>query len=110
MNINQNFSKLIEEAKKIQEKVQDTQQQLSNVIVEGKSGGGLVIIKMDGNHEVRNGWVKIDPTLIDNISMLEDLVAAAINDAKRKIEKISKEKMNKLTTGFEIPIDLMKNS
>ncbi|ATW01904.1 YbaB/EbfC family nucleoid-associated protein [Candidatus Legionella polyplacis] len=110
MNINQSFSKLLEEARKIQEKMQETQQQLSDIVVEGKSGGDLVVIKMDGNHEVRNGWVKIDSTLIDNINMLEDLIAAAINDAKRKIEKISKEKMNKLSTGFEIPIDLMKNS
>ncbi|WP_338515975.1 YbaB/EbfC family nucleoid-associated protein [Candidatus Legionella polyplacis] len=110
MNINQSFSKLLEEARKIQEKMQKTQQQLSDIVVEGKSGGDLVVIKMDGNHEVRNGWVKIDSTLIDNIDMLEDLIAAAINDAKRKIEKISKEKMNKLSTGFEIPIDLIKNS
>lgn len=108
MDINQNLGNLMKEAQKMQQRMQEAQQQLSELVVTGESGGGMVTIQMNGRHDVTE--VKIKPTLIDeDIEMLEDLVAAAINDAVRKIEKVSKEKITQLTSGLNIPTDLMGN-
>jgi len=105
MDINQNLGNLMKEAQKMQQRMQEAQQQLSQLVVTGESGGGMVTIKMNGRHDVTE--VKIKPTLLDDGEMLEDLVAAAINDAVRKIEKVSKEKISQLTAGLNIPTDLM---
>lgn len=106
MDINQNLGNLMKEAQKMQQRMQEAQQQLSQLVVSGESGGGMVVIKMNGRHDVTE--VKIKPTLVDeDIEMLEDLVAAAVNDAVRKIEKASKEKISQLTAGLNIPTDLM---
>ena len=105
MDINQNLGNLMKEAQKMQQRMQEAQQQLSQLVVTGESGGGMVTIKMIGRHDVTE--VKIKPTLLDDGEMLEDLVAAAINDAVRKIEKVSKEKISQLTAGLNIPTDLM---
>lgn len=106
MDINQNLGNLMKEAQKMQQRMQEAQQQLSELIVSGEAGGGMVAIKMNGRHDVTE--VKIKPTLLDDdVEMLEDLVAAAINDAVRKIEKASKDKISQLTAGLNIPTDLM---
>jgi len=106
MDINQNLGNLMKEAQKMQQRMQEAQQQLSQLVVSGESGGGMVTIKMNGRHDVTE--VKIKPTLMDeDVEMLEDLVAAAINDAVRKIEKVSKDKISQLTAGLNIPTDLM---
>ncbi|RUR06013.1 YbaB/EbfC family nucleoid-associated protein [Legionella sp. km772] len=106
MDINQNLGNLMKEAQKMQQRMQEAQQQLSELVVTGEAGGGMVTIKMNGRHDVTE--VKIKPSLIDeDVEMLEDLVAAAINDAVRKIEKVSKEKITQLTAGLNIPTDLM---
>ena len=106
MDINQNLGNLMKEAQKMQQRMQEEQQQLSELVVTGESGGGLVTVKMNGRHDVTE--VKIRPALMDeDVEMLEDLVAAAINDAVRKIEKVSKEKITQLTAGLNIPTDLI---
>ena len=106
MDINQNLGNLMKEAQKMQQRMQEAQQQLSELVVTGESGGGMVTIKMNGRHDVTE--VKIKPALIDeDVEMLEDLVAAAINDAVRKIEKVSKDKITQLTAGLNIPTDLI---
>lgn len=105
MDINQNLGNLMKEAQKMQQRMQEAQQQLSQLIVTGESGGGMVTVKMNGRHDVTE--VKIKPTVADDVEMLEDLVAAAFNDAVRKIEKVSKEKISQLTAGLNIPTDLM---
>jgi DNA-binding YbaB/EbfC family protein len=106
MDINQNLGNLMKEAQKMQQRMQEAQQQLSELVVIGESGGKMVTIKMNGRHDVTE--VKIKPSLIEeDVEMLEDLVAAAINDAVRKIEKVSKEKITQLTAGLNIPTDLM---
>lgn len=106
MDINQNLGNLMKEAQKMQQRMQEAQQQLSDLIVNGESGGGMVVITMNGRHDVSK--VKIKPTLLDDdVEMLEDLVAAAINDAVRKIEKVSKDKITQLTKGLNIPTDLL---
>lgn len=107
MDISQNLGNLMKEAQKMQQRMQEAQEQLSKLIVEGESGGGLVKVKMNGRHDVVE--VKIKPTLMEeDVEMLEDLVAAAVNDAVRRIEKVSKEKIAQLTAGLNIPTDLLK--
>lgn len=108
MDINQNLGNLMKEAQKMQQRMQEAQQQLSELTVNGESGGGMVTIKMNGRHDVAE--VKIKPTLLDDdVEMLEDLIAAAVNDAVRKIEKASKEKISQLTAGLNIPSDFISN-
>jgi nucleoid-associated protein EbfC len=107
MDMNQNLGNLMKEAQKMQQRMQEAQEQLSKLTVLGKSGGGMVEIEMNGRHDVLN--VKISASLMEEeVEMLEDLVAAAINDAVRKVEKASKEKITQLTAGLNIPTDFMK--
>jgi len=102
------IKKLMQQAQEMQEQMQKAQLELSELKVSGESGGGMVKIEMNGRHDVTK--VKINPSLLednDDQSMLEDLIAAAINDAVRKVEKASKEKIGQLTSGLNIPNDLM---
>ena len=81
--------------KKMQEDVQ-------NMEIVGESGAGLVKVKMNGRHDVRS--VSIDPSLKEeDMEMIEDLVAAAVNDAVRKVEAVTKEKMGAMTGGLQMP-------
>jgi DNA-binding YbaB/EbfC family protein len=105
MDINQNLGNLMKEAQKMQQRMQEAQQQLSQLIVTGESGGGMVKIEMNGRHDVTK--VKISKTLVEEIEMLEDLIAAAVNDAVRKVENVSKSKINELTAGLNLPKDFM---
>ena len=107
MDINQNLGNLMKEAQKMQQRMQEAQEQLTQLIVKGKSGGGMIEIDMNGRHDVTK--VKINRALLEeDVEMLEDLVAAAINDAVRQVEKVSKEKITQLTAGLNIPTDFMK--
>lgn len=107
MDINQNLGNLMKEAQKMQQRMQEAQEQLSQLVVTGEAGGGMVRVKMNGRHDVTE--VKLNPSLMEEeIEMLEDLIAAAVNDAVRKIEKASKEKISQLTAGLNIPTDFMK--
>jgi len=107
MDINQNIGNLMKEAQKMQQRMQEAQTQLGQLIVVGESGGGMVKIEMTGRHDATKA--KINPSLMEeDVEMLEDLVVAAINDAVRKVEKASKEKISKLTAGLNIPTDFMK--
>ena len=107
MDINQNLGNLMKEAQKMQQRMQEAQEQLTQLIVEGKAGGKMVTISMNGRHDVTQ--VKINRALLDeDIEMLEDLVAAAINDAVRQVEKASKEKISQLTAGLNIPKDFLQ--
>lgn len=93
---------LMQQAQKMQDNFKKAQEELEALEVQGESGGGLVTIVMTGKREARK--VNIDPSLVGNDKdMLEDLVAAAINDAVHKIDKMKKEKMADLTAGIPIP-------
>lgn len=106
MDMNQNLGNLMKEAQKMQQRMQEAQQQLLQLTVVGESGGRKVLVKMNGRHDALE--VTINPSLMDDdVEMLQDLVAAAINDAVRKIEKVSKEKISQLTAGLNLPTDLM---
>ena len=110
MDINQNLGNLMKEAQKMQQRMQEAQDQLRNLTVEGSAGTGQlkVVVMMTGAHDVSS--VKISKGLIDedDVEMLEDLVAAAVNDCVRKVEKASKEKIGQLTAGLNIPTDFLK--
>ena len=93
---------LMKQAQNMQDNLKKAQEELGNIEVEGQSGSGLVKVLMTCKHEVRR--ITIDPSLLaDDKDMLEDLVAAAFNDAVRRAEDISQEKMGKLTSGLPLP-------
>ena len=109
MDINQNLGNLMKEAQKMQQRMQDAQQELSELIVRGEAGSGPinVVLKMDGTHKVRT--LDISPSAKEEESeFLSDLIIAAFNDAVRQIETASKEKIAQLTSGLNIPTDFMK--
>ena len=93
---------LMKQAQAMQDNLKKAQEELANIEVEGQSGAGLVKVLMTCKNEVRR--VTIDPSLLaDDKDMLEDLVAAAFNDAARRAEATSAEKMGKLTAGMPLP-------
>lgn len=93
---------IMQQAQKMQDNLKKAQEELGAMEVQGESGGGLVTIVMTGKREVRK--VSVDPSLVgDDKDMLEDLVAAAINDAVHKVGKMKKEKMADVTAGIPIP-------
>ena len=93
---------IMQQAQKMQDNFKKAQDELAAIEVLGESGGGLISIVMTGKREVRK--VTIDPSLLsDDKDMLEDLVAAAINDAVHKVAKMKKEKMSDVTAGIPIP-------
>jgi DNA-binding YbaB/EbfC family protein len=93
---------LMKQAQAMQENMKRAQEELALLEVEGQSGAGLVKVTMTCKHDVKR--VAIDPSLLaDDKDMLEDLVAAAFNDAVRRAEEVSTEKMGKLTAGLPMP-------
>jgi DNA-binding YbaB/EbfC family protein len=93
---------LMKQAQQMQENLQKAQEELARMEIIGESGGGMVKVVMTGRHDVRR--VNIDPSLMeDDKEMLEDLLAAAVNDAVRKVERASQEKMGGLTGGLNLP-------
>ncbi len=93
---------LMKQAQQMQENMKKMQDQLALVEVEGQSGAGLVKVIMTCKHDVKR--VTIDPSLLaDDKDMLEDLIAAAMNDAVRKAEALSAEKMSGFTAGLNLP-------
>lgn len=96
------MGKLMKQAQEMQEKMQKLQEDAANATAVGESGAGLVKVTMTGRHDVRK--VEIDPSLLqEDKEMLEDLLAAAVNDAVRRVEQLSKEKMAQLTAGMPLP-------
>lgn len=93
---------LMQQARQMQEKMQNLQQQAAAAEVEGEAGAGLVKVRMTGRHDVRK--VSIDPSLLgEDVEILEDLLAAAVNDAVRKIEAKQKDLLGNLTAGVPLP-------
>jgi len=93
---------IMKQAQKMQEDMQKVQQEIAEMEIEGESGGGLVKVVMNGRHELLK--VAIDDSLLgDDRDMLEDLVAAAVNDATHKLEVASKDKMGGLAGGLDLP-------
>jgi len=93
---------LMRQAQQMQESMRKLQEELAQAEVEGQSGAGMVKVTMTCKHDVKR--VSIDPSLLgDDKEMLEDLVAAAVNDAARKVEAAVQEKMGSVTGGLGLP-------
>ncbi len=93
---------LMKQAQQMQENMQKMQEQLASVEVEGQAGAGMVKVIMNCRHDVKR--VSIDDSLMtEDKEMLEDLLAAAVNDAVRRVEQTSQEKMSGFTSGLNLP-------
>jgi|TARA_B110000116_G_scaffold151189_1_gene130696 DNA-binding YbaB/EbfC family protein len=100
----QGIGDLMKQAKQMQDNMQKMQAELASAEVQGESGAGLVKVTMTGRHDVKR--VQIDDSLLsEDKEMLEDLLAAAVNDAVRKVESFNKDKMSDITGGMNIPAD-----
>ena len=96
------FSDLISQAKKMQEKMKETQEILKKIEVEGISGGGTVKAIMNGDGELKK--IHLDPTVLkESKEIIEDLIVAAHNDAKSKLKKKTSEEISKVTGGIDLP-------
>jgi len=92
---------LMKQAQKMQADMQKAQEEMANVEVTGKSGGGLVSVVMTCRHDVKR--VEIDDSVMDDKEMLEDLLAAAVNDAVRQVEQTTQEKFSGMAAGMNLP-------
>ncbi len=99
---NGGFGDLMKQAQQMQDKMQKLQAEIANAEVVGEAGAGLVKVTMTGRHDVRR--VELDPDLLgEDKEILEDLLAAAVNDAVRRVEQNQQEKMKDLTAGIPLP-------
>src|SRR5687768_3116884 len=96
-----NIAQLMQQAQKMQENMQRAQEELANVEVTGNAGGGMVNITITGRMECRK--VRIDPSVLSDPEMAEDLIAAAFNDASNKIDAESQARMAGATAGMPLP-------
>lgn len=97
-----NINELMKQAQQMQQKMQQLQEEAAKAEVIGESGAGMVKVVMNGRHDVRK--VSIDPDVLEeDKEFLEDLLAAAVNDAVRKVEEAQRKQMEKLTGGMQMP-------
>lgn len=97
-----NLNNLMKQAQAMQANVQRAQAEIASLEVEGVAGGGMVKVTMTGKHEVKR--VQLEPAVVgEDREMLEDLIAAAINDAVHKVEARTQEKMSSLMGGMQLP-------
>ncbi|MCA1713847.1 MAG: YbaB/EbfC family nucleoid-associated protein [Gammaproteobacteria bacterium] len=96
-----NIAQLMQQAQKMQENMQRAQEELTNLEVTGNAGGGMVSVTLTGRMECRK--VRVDPGVLSDPEMTEDLIAAAFNDAVTKANTVSQEKMGTATAGMPIP-------
>jgi nucleoid-associated protein EbfC len=107
MSIGENIGDLVKEAQKMQQRMQAAQQELGELKVDGRSGGDMVTLTLNGRHQILD--LKIKPSALDeDPEFLSELVIAAYNDALKKVEEASKKKITNLTEGLNLPTDLMK--
>jgi DNA-binding YbaB/EbfC family protein len=96
-----NIGQLMQQAQKMQENMQRVQQEIAAMEVTGSAGGGMVNVTLSGSKECRK--VRIDPSVLSDPEMAEDLIAAAFNDASNRIDAASREKMAGATAGMPLP-------
>lgn len=92
---------MMKQAQMMQERLQKAQAEIASMEVTGESGAGMVKVTMNGSHEVRR--VEIDDSVFEDKEIAEDLIAAAFNDATRRVEVQSKEKLSQVTGGMQLP-------
>lgn len=96
-----NIAQLMQQAQKMQENLQRAQEELTRLEVTGSAGGGMVSVTLTGTKECRK--VRIDPSILSDQEMVEDLIAAAFNDASNKVDAESKARMSAATAGLPLP-------
>ena len=92
---------MMKQAQMMQERLQKAQAEIASMEVTGESGAGMVKVTMNGSHEVRR--VEIDDSVFEDKEIAEDLIAAAFNDATRRVDVQSKEKLSQVTGGMQLP-------
>ncbi|MFH1335263.1 MAG: YbaB/EbfC family nucleoid-associated protein [Candidatus Zixiibacteriota bacterium] len=94
---------MMKQIQKMQQEMEKIQEELANKTVEGTAGGGMVKVMANGKQEILE--IKIDPEVVnkDDVEMLQDLVVAAVNQAKEKAQEMANEEMSRLTGGLKIP-------
>ncbi len=103
--MNSGIGDIMDQARKMQENMQRIQEEIAATEVRGESGAGMVTVIMNGTHDVKR--VEIDPSLLTSDKvMLEDLIAAAVNDANRRVEKAARDKMADATSALGLPAGL----
>ncbi|MBI5892801.1 MAG: YbaB/EbfC family nucleoid-associated protein [Deltaproteobacteria bacterium] len=102
--MSKNLGNILRQAQKMQEKMAQVQQELATKIVEASSGGGMVVAAVNGKQEVIS--IKIDPSVVNpqDVDMLQDLIAAAVNSAIKKSQEMMTEEMGKVTAGLNMNI------
>lgn len=97
------MGKFLKQAQQVQQKIARIQEELSDEVVEATAGGGMVKVAMNGSHEVVS--ITIDPEVVDpeDIEMLEELIVAAVNEARSEVEDMIKQRMGSITGGISIP-------
>lgn len=101
MRGNNNIAQLMQQAQKMQENLQRAQEEIASLEVTGSAGGGMVNVTLTGRKECRK--VRIDPSVLSDPEMAEDLIAAAFNDASNKIDAESQSRMGAATAGMALP-------
>ena len=98
--------KILQEAQQMQGRLQQMQDDLARLSVQGSAGGGMVTVEADGKGQVKR--IKIDPSIVkpEDTEMLEDLVAVAVADAQKKASELAQAEMGKLTGGLNLPFKL----
>jgi DNA-binding YbaB/EbfC family protein len=98
--------KILQQAQQMQGRLQQMQEELSQLSVTGSSGGGMVSVEADGKGSIRK--VKIDPSIVNasDVEMLEDLIVVAVADAQKKATELAQAEMGKLTGGMNLPFKL----
>jgi len=99
----QNFNTIMKQAKKMQEKMAKLQQELETKTVEAQAGGGMVSVVVNGKYEIVSLKIEKDVVNPEDIEMLQDLIAAAVNEGIRKAQEMSASEMGKITGGLNIP-------
>lgn len=102
-----NFSDMMKQLKEAGEKMQDVQKQLEKVIAEGEAGGGMVKVKVNGRQKLLE--LTIDPEIMDDVDMVQDLVVAAVNKALESSAQLAQNEISKAAGGMINPADLMKH-
>ena len=96
-----NIAQMMQQAQRMQENLQRAQEEIAKIEVTGSAGGGMVSVTLTGRKECRK--VRIDPSVLSDQEMVEDLIAAAFNDASNKIDQESQTKMSAATAGMPLP-------
>jgi DNA-binding YbaB/EbfC family protein len=96
-----NLAGLMQQAQKMQEEMQKAQEELATMEVTGEAAGGMVKVTMTGKHAVKR--ITIDPSLLDDHEMLEDIVTAAVNDAVNRVATTMQDRMSGMTAGLNLP-------